>query len=123
MNINKLKAAVEELKQDLGPALISTDIWSISDGQGIVSYNSQPKACALLNKVSRDIESTMSDSDLPELNKYYLLDLIDDKMVIVIPLADHQWAMVLDKNHLQLGLLLNVILPKIVDTFEEAITE
>jgi len=48
------------------------------------------------------------------------LDLVDDKMVVVIPLADYQWAMVLDKTELQLGMLLNVVLPKVIDTFEEA---
>ncbi len=123
MNIKKLKSAIEELKEDLGPALLSTDIWATEDGQGIVSYNPKPKACALLNKVSKDIESTLRISDLPELNRYYLLDLVDDKMVVVIPLADLQWAMVLDKTQLQLGMLLNVVLPQMLDTFEEAMTE
>jgi len=122
MDIKKLKGSVDELKEDVGEALLSTDIWSTADGQSIVGYNPQPKACALLNKVSSDLESSLKSSDLPELNRYYLLDLVDDKMVVVIPLADYQWAMVLDKSKLQLGMLLNVILPKMIDTFEEAMT-
>ncbi len=123
MNVKKLKGTIEELKEDLGPALLSTDIWAMSDGQSIVGYNPQPKACALLNKVSKDLEKSLKSSDLPELNRYYLLDLVDNKMVVVIPLADHQWAMVLDKRELQLGMLLNIVLPKMIDAFEESITE
>ncbi len=122
MNIKKLKGSIETIKEDLGEALLSSDIWSTADGQSIVGYNPQPKACALLNKVSRDLESSLKSSDLPELNRYYLLDLVDDKMVVVIPLADYQWAMVLDKNELQLGMLLNVVLPNMIDSFEEALT-
>ncbi len=120
MNLKMLKTAIDGLKEDLGPALLSTDIWSSSDGQSILGYKTRPKACALLNTVTGNLESSLKGSDLPELNRYYLLDLVDDKMVVVIPLADYQWAMVLDKTELQLGMLLNVVLPSVIDTFEEA---
>ncbi len=43
MNLKMLKATIEELKEDLGPALLSTDIWSSSDGQSIVGYKPRPK--------------------------------------------------------------------------------
>ena len=121
MNIKKLKETVEELKGDLGPALQATDIWSTNDGISLVGHNSQPKACALLNRVTNDIESSLKGSGFPELNRYYLMDLVDEKLVIVIPLADYRWYLLMEKSELQLGMLLNIILPKMLDTFEEAV--
>ncbi|MCP4216763.1 MAG: hypothetical protein GY765_19085, partial [bacterium] len=50
------------------------------------------------------------------------LDLADKKMVIVIPLGDYQWGILVDGDKTKLGLLLNISIPKIIDAFEEAIT-
>ncbi len=119
MNVKKLKKTIEELKEDLGPALVATDIWAVADGQSIAGYNPQPKACALFNKVSSDLAKSLKDSNFPALNRYYLLDLFDDKMVVVIPLEDYQWGMLLDTKELQLGMLLNIVLPKMLDAFKE----
>jgi hypothetical protein len=43
-------------------------------------------------------------------------------MIIILYLGDYQWSILFDKKEVQLGLLLNIVVPKIIDTFEEAIT-
>ena len=121
MNIAKLNDAVEKLKTDLGQGLLSTDIWFSADGQSIAGYNHQPKATALFNRITKMINSTLSESGFPELAKYYLLDLVDNKIVIVIPMDEYQWGMLLDSTKAPLGLLLNIAVPHAITSFEEAL--
>ncbi len=122
MNIQKLNEAIGILKQDLGEGLLACDIYSIDDGQSIAGYNSQPKACALFNQITEQMNSVLGGAGFPILGRYYILDLADKKMVVVIPLGDYQWGILMDGTKVKLGLLLNIAMPKIIDAFEEAIT-
>ena len=122
MNIVKLRKFIEEVKEDCGPGFLATDVFATSDGQSIAGYNSNHQACALMNKLTQDLDSSLKESNFPEVGNYYLLDLVDNKMVVVVTLGDYQWGMLLDKTQVQLGLFLNIILPKAMDLFEEAIT-
>jgi CheY-like chemotaxis protein len=121
VNVQKLYAAVELLKNDLGSALLAADIFGSADGQSIAGHNSQPKASALFGQLTLFLGKSLEGSGFPKLGKYYILDLADAKMVIVIPLGDYQWGLLIDTKKVQLGLLLNVVMPKIIDAFEEAI--
>ena len=124
MDVKKLNEAVDYLKDQLGKGLIHTDVWATADGQSLAGYNPQPKAVALFSQVTQQMADALSQSeeDYVELGRYYLIDLIGDHMVIVLYLGDYQWGILFDKKKVQLGLLLNVIVPKIIDIFEEAIT-
>ncbi len=121
MNIQKLKEAIEVQKRDLGRGLLATDIYSSSDGQSLVGYNSNPRACALFNKITEYMKVSLKESGFPPMRRFYMLDLADDKAVVVIPMGKYQWGMLLDTKEVQLGLFLNVVLPKMISAFEEAI--
>jgi len=125
MDIKKLRGAVDYLADQLGNGLISTDIWATADGQSLVSHNPQPKAVALFNQLTQHMAEALSQSEdeFVELGRYYLIDLVGDHMSIVLFLGDYQWGILFNKKEVQLGLLLNVVIPKIIDIFEEAITE
>jgi len=122
MNVEKLNAAIELLKGDMGNALLATDIFGSADGQSIAGHNTQPKASALFAQLTAYLTKSLKGSGFPLLGRYYILDLANANMVVVIPLGDYQWGMLVDTNKAQLGLLLNVVMPKIIDAFEEAIT-
>jgi len=47
--------------------------------------------------------------------------LQEDKVLVILPLGDYIWGMVLDTNKIQMGLLLNIEIPAAIDTFAEAI--
>ena len=115
MDIKSLRDTIEDLKKDLGEGLLSIDIYGRTDGQSLAGFNSNPKACALFNKVTGNIESTLKGAKFPELERYYILDLVDEKMVLIVPAGDYQWNMLLDKTQIQLGLVLNIALPKILE--------
>ncbi len=121
MNVKKLNQSLETLKEDLGDALIASVIWTSSDGQSLASINPQPKAAALFNQVSQTITKTLTDSGFPGLNDYYLLDLKEGSMILIMLFKDYQWGVLVSSEKVQLGLLLNVAMPKAKEAFLEAL--
>ncbi|MGC9367804.1 MAG: response regulator [bacterium] len=121
MNVPKLNEAIEVIKSNLGPGLLSTDIFTLSDAQSIAGWNSNPTACALFTQIITMMNTTLKESGFPELGKYLLLDLVDGKMVLTIPMDEYIWLVLLDGKKSPLGLLLNVVLPKAIEAFEEAL--
>jgi hypothetical protein len=121
MNTKKLNDAIEVLKTDLGPALISCDIYPTGVGTPLVGYNSNPKAAALFDQVTSYIVKALDGSGFPVLNDYYLLELKNDNLVVVLLVGDYQWDMLIDEKKVNLGLLLNIALPNAKKALEEAI--
>ncbi len=121
MDIQKLNDAVEVLKENLGQGLISTDIFTTMDAQSIVGWNSNPTACALFTQITSMLNTTLKESGFPQLAKYFLLDLVDNKIALIIPMKEFIWIMLLDSTKSPLGLLLNIIMPKAIQAFNEAL--
>ena len=120
MDVKKINAIVKEVKEDLGDALLSTDIWTTADGTVIAGVNSNPKAAALMNQVGQELIKALTGAKFPSLEDYYILDLLDGKMMLCLFFGDYQWGMLLDAEKVQLGLLLNVVTPKAIAGFKEA---
>jgi response regulator of citrate/malate metabolism len=116
MNVKKLNQAIEK-------GLLATDIFETADGQSIIGWNSNPQACALFNRITNYMTEALDGAGFPALGRYYIIDLAGGKMVIVIALGEFQWGILVDRAKIQLGLLLNVVMPKIIDSFEQAMTE
>ena len=62
----------------------------------------------------------LSGSGFPALSGYYMLDLNADSMVMVLQFESYQWGMLVNSKETQLGLLLNVAIPKAREAFLEA---
>jgi CheY-like chemotaxis protein len=122
MDVKKINALVEEVREDLGDALLSTDIWTTADGTVVAGVNSNPKAAALMNQVAQELIKALTGSKFPSLEDYYILDLLDGKMMICLVFGDYQWGMLLDTEKVQLGLLLSVVTPKAIAGFKEAVS-
>jgi CheY-like chemotaxis protein len=105
MDVKKINAIVKEVKEDLGDALLSTDIWTTADGTVIAGVNSNPKAAALMNQVGQELIKALTGAKFPSLEDYYILDLLDGKMILCLFFGDYQWGMLLDTAKVQLGLL------------------
>jgi len=121
MNVQKLNHAIEQLKGDLGDGLVATDIFTVKDGISIAGYNTQPKASALFNLLTSNIMKTLRGAGFPNLDKYFMLNLEGDKMVIILPLGEYRWGMLVDTTKAQLGLLVSIAIPNSLEAFEEAL--
>jgi hypothetical protein len=120
MNIKKLNSSVEMLKEYLGDSLMASDIWITGTGQSIAGHNTQPKATALFEQVTDFMKKALANSGFPSIDKYYMLDLEGDAMAIILVFDKYQWGMLVNKKKVQMGLLLNVIVPNITEEFLEA---
>jgi len=123
MDAEKLNECIEIAKSQLGEGLLATDIFGASDGQSVAGFNPQPAASALFNKLSDFMIEALDSSGFPPMGRYYTLSLEDHKMVVVMLFGDYRWGMLIDSSKAQLGLLLNVAMPKMVKALEEALSE
>lgn len=121
MNIKRLNKVVEDLKEDLGSALIATDNWNTADATSLAGYNSQPKAIALFNEITRHLKKTLTESSFPGLGQYYMIHLENNYMVVVVVQGNFQEGMLVDLSKTTLGLLLNIALPRVMEGLAEAI--
>ena len=121
MNVKKLEEIIKGLQKELGDALLATDIWTTADGQILAGINPQPAAAALFNRMTGIINNALKDSGFPLLNKYFLVHLEGGHIGMSMPLGDYQWGWLLDAKKAQLGLILNVVLPKTIDAINEAV--
>jgi len=121
MDVKKLEEIIKGLQKELGDALLATDIWTTADGQILAGINPQPAAAALFNRITLIINDALKGSKFPLLDKYFLVRLEGGHIGMSMPLGDYQWGWLLDAKKAQLGLILNVVLPKTIDAIKEAV--
>jgi len=121
MDVKRLNGIIKELQKDLGEALMATDIWTHADGQSLAGYNTQPAAAALFNRIYDLINNALKGSKFPLLNRYYLLHLEGGHISAAFPIGDYHWGILLDAKKAQLGLVLNVVVPKTIEAIKEAV--
>ncbi len=121
MNVTKLNEAIGLLKTNLGESLLSTTIAMNIDGQSIAGFNSSPKFAALIVKIVKVVNDTVKISGIPQIGKYATFDLQDDQLLVILPLGEYIWGILLDGTKTQMGLLLNIEIPAAIDAFAEAI--
>jgi hypothetical protein len=121
MDVKKLEEIIKKFKKELSDALLATDIWFAADGQSIAGYNTQPAAAALFNRISLIINDALKNAKFPQLNRYYLLHLEGGNISAAMQFGDYQWGILVDTKQVQLGLLLNVLIPTTMDAIREAL--
>ncbi|MDQ1349836.1 MAG: Response regulator [Acidobacteriota bacterium] len=121
IDIQKLSNLIDRSKEELGDALISAQIWSISDGEMFVGYNQQPEVSELFTQITAYLNEALNTAEFPQLGKYYVFNLEGKKLSVTIPQGDFICGMLIDSKKTPLGLLLKVVLPGLIASFEEAI--
>jgi hypothetical protein len=121
MDLNKLNKAMDELKEISNGGAVACDIYTSRDGQSIGGYNSNPVASAMFNQITQHIVTTMKQSEMPTLGKYYIVELAENKAIVIIHMGDYQWGMLLDTKLCSLGLMINIVIPQITKLFQQAV--
>jgi hypothetical protein len=120
----KLDECVEICKSDMGNALISVSVISMANGKALGGYNSRPEAVLLFNEITNFMKQILEKNSSEALGRYYIVDLLKDNQMLFSLLCgkyEYQWGIVFDSTEVQLGLFLNVIIPKITKVFEDAV--
>jgi FixJ family two-component response regulator len=106
--------AIELLKKELGEALLSSQFFTTEDSKELSSYNISPETCKIFNEMTQKTNKYLNEMKLPSINRYYIIDLADNKTLIVVTFRKYQWVILVDSRELKLGLLINLILPNII---------
>jgi len=117
----KISNLIDRLKDELGDALISAQVWSLNEGELFVGYNQQQEVSELFSQVTLYLNEALSAAEFPQLGKYYVFNLDGKKISVTIPQGEYYCGMLIDAKKTPLGLLLKVVLPGIIASFEEAI--
>lgn len=121
IDITKLEQVVADLRSVLRDGLLASDIWDSATGLSLAGFNPQPAATALFNSLTSEIANTLGDSGFPGLNRYYLLDLDADNIVIVMRHGkDLLQGSLLDAKKVNMGILFSVAIPKALDGVAKA---
>lgn len=121
LDIAQLDAAVNDLKNLLKDGLLATDIWDRETGLSLAGHNAQPAAVALFTQVTNDLVAVLSNAGFPSLRRYLLLDLDGNSTVMVIRHGeDLLQGMLLNNQRANLGLLIAVALPRMLEAVAKA---
>lgn len=112
----------ETLQYDLGEGFLATDAWNASDGQPLVenhSYNSHSKAIPLINQATKVLGDSLKESDYPKLGSYYLVNLDNDYLVVVLSIEDFRQFVLVDLTKINIGILFSIAIPNLLNSLSE----
>lgn len=117
----RLDRTMEALQKNMGSALIGTAIISRMTGKALLGYQSTPALVHLFKALTDHVKKTFSHGSSGEdLGHYYYLDLAEDQTLFVLLFDEYLWGIVFHNGTLTLGLFLNVIMPQLMKSFEDA---
>jgi hypothetical protein len=115
-----LDAAVQDLRSILRDGLVATDIWDRNAGLSLAGFNPQPVAVALFTRITSELDSALADSAFPPLARYYLLDMDANHTAVVINHGPLLQGMLVDNKRANLGILISVAIPRMIETVSRA---
>jgi hypothetical protein len=116
----KLEACLKILNKDMGDALISGSIISIRSSNVLASHNIKPEAAVLFKRLTDYFRNAFATGlSSTSLGDHYILDLKGKQTLVVLILGDYQWSIVFNNVKCALGLFQNIIMPKVIKTFNE----
>lgn len=121
IDIAQLEKHMEDLRALLRDGLVAAEVWDRATALGLAAYNSNPQGVALFNRLTADIEGVLKDSNFSGLGRYYMIDLKDNHiLVIVCHGADLLEGLVLDAQKANLGIVLSMAVPRALDAVAKA---
>jgi len=121
LNLKNLNQVLEEIRTMLSASLLRTDIFLTDSGRSLAGWNSHPLACSSFAAITKSLKNSLQISRFPRLGSYYMLDLNDDQVLFIAVTEELQWGFLLTGAKKQLGLLLNIVLPKALKALEESL--
>lgn len=114
---SNLKRVLEALRKNMGDALIGTAIIDRETGKVLSVYQASQALGDLFKTLTDRIRNVSGE----ELGQYYYLDLAEDQTLFVLLFEGYCWGILFHNDIIALGLFLNVVMPRLRDSFEEAV--
>jgi len=118
MDRELLLEKIKELKSELQDGLIATSIFNQEDGKAIVEYNTQKESTRAYDNITNYIITTFREYNISNIDKYMIFSIEDNNILIIIPLFNYRWAILVDNDIVKLGVLLKITIPSIQKKFK-----
>jgi YesN/AraC family two-component response regulator len=105
----------EKLKDDLNDAIITAELISLTNSSSVFRYKTDKESYKIFTNLTSLIKKELSKHGKTKLGKYYLINGANNKIIILVPLDNYLLGMTVDIAKIQLGLFLNILLPKIIE--------
>lgn len=120
MDIKGISKLIDDLKDNLGDALLMSDISSFKIGSSVASFNSNAKTAALVNKFSKYLADMIAKVGVGESLDYYAVDVEGGLMMYVIIANDYCWSILVDSKQVASGMMLVGVLPDCISGLKKA---
>ena len=115
----KLEACLNILAKDMGDALNTASIASIREGKIMASHKAPPQTAEAFLRLTHYLKNAFAANTSVHLGDHYIMDMKGGLTLVVLIFGEYQWCVVFDNTKCTLGLFRNVIMPKVVKTFNE----
>lgn len=115
----KFSACLNVMSKDMSDALTAASISHINEGKVMASYHAAPETSEAFLRLTKYLKNAFSANTTTALGDHFILDLKDQQTLVVLIIGEHQWCIVFNNVKCTLGLLRNVIMPKVIKTFNE----
>ena len=123
MNIKSMKKLIDDLQDNLGDALLMSDISSYKAGASVVSYKGNPKTASLVNKFSKYLTEVIAKAGVGDSCNYYATEVAGGIMMYVVLEDDYCWSIMVDGEQIANGMMLVGVLPDCVSGLKQAVSE
>ena len=115
----KLDTCLSLMSKDMGDALKAASIISINDGKVMASYQDDQETAESFVRLTNFMKNTYKSETPYELGDHIIMDLKDQHTLVILMIGEHQWNIVFNNVKCSLGMLRNIIMPKVIRTFNE----
>lgn len=120
MDIKGINKLIEDLKDNLGDALLMSDISSFKIGSSVASFNANPKTAALVNKFSKYLVDMIVKAGVGESCEYYAVEVEGAMMMYVLLVNDYCWSILVDNKQVANGMMIVGVLPDCIAGLKKA---
>lgn len=120
MDIKGINKVIDDLKDNLGDALLACDISSFKAGASVANYNMSTKTAALVNRFSKYLLDIMTKIEIGDEINYYAAQVKGGFMMYVIIANDYCCAIMVDGNQVANGMMMVGVLPDAIAAFQKA---
>ena len=85
----------------------------------MASYQDDQETAESFVRLTNFMKNTYKSETPYELGDHIIMDLKDQHTLVILMIGEHQWNIVFNNVKCSLGMLRNIIMPKVIRTFNE----
>ena len=115
----KFDACLDLLSNEMGDALNAATISKIDEDKVMASCKTNPETAKAFLRLTKFMKNAFSTRTSLTLGDHYVLELKGRQLLVALIIGEHQWCVVFNSIKCTLGLFRNVIMPKVIRTYNE----